>query len=90
MKPRGSEPIQRLPEKRGSIDGKDREGALPWTTSTLLPPGAAQERAEAQRQKYGARIQELERLGATNELAEYLVSLEIRIAELEQRSTADR
>jgi transcription elongation GreA/GreB family factor len=50
----------------------------------------AQERAEAQRQQYGARIQELERLGATSELAEYLVSLEIRIAELEQRLAAGR
>jgi len=46
----------------------------------------AQEIAEAQRQRFGPRIQELMRLGATPEPAEYLVSLEIRIAQLEQRS----
>ncbi len=44
----------------------------------------AQEIAEAQRQRYGARIQQLVQLGTTPELAEYLVGLEIRIARLEQ------
>ena len=44
----------------------------------------AQEIAEAQRQRYGPRIQELMQTGATRELAEYLVGLEIRIAKLEQ------
>ena len=44
----------------------------------------AQEIAEAQRRRYGERIQELMRLGTTRELAEYLVGLEIRIAKLEQ------
>jgi len=44
----------------------------------------AQEIAEAQRRRYGPRIQELVQLGTTPELAEYLVGLEIRIARLEQ------
>ncbi len=50
----------------------------------------AQEIAEAQRQRYGTRIQELVQLGATRELAEYLVGLEIRIAQLEQGSPTIR
>ena len=44
----------------------------------------AQEIAEAQRRSYGARIEELVRLGTSRELAEYLVGLEIRVARLEQ------
>jgi hypothetical protein len=56
---------------------------------TPLPPGA-QEIAEAQRRQYGARIQELMQLGTTRELAEYLVSLEIRIAKLEQGTPTSR
>ena len=44
----------------------------------------AQEIAEAQRRRYGARIEQLVQLGATPELAEYLVGLEIRVARLEQ------
>ena len=44
----------------------------------------AQEIAEAQRQLYGPRIQALVQAGATQELAEYLVGLEIRITQLEQ------
>lgn len=44
----------------------------------------AQEIAEAQRRRYGARIQRLVQMGTTRELAEYLVGLEIRIAKLEQ------
>ena len=44
----------------------------------------AQEIAEAQRRRYGARIQQLVELGTTPELAEYLIGLEIRIARLEQ------
>ena len=44
----------------------------------------AQEIAEAQRRRYGARIQQLVQLGTTPELAEYLVGLEIRVARLEQ------
>jgi hypothetical protein len=50
----------------------------------------AQEIAEAQRRRYGARIQELMQLGTTRELAEYLVSLEIRIAKLEQGMPTSR
>lgn len=50
----------------------------------------AQEIAEAQRQRYGTRIEELVQTGATRELAEYLVSLEIRIAKLEQGSPTNR
>jgi hypothetical protein len=50
----------------------------------------AQEIAEAMRQRYGARIEELVRLGATRELAEYLVGLELRIAQLEQGSPTIR
>ena len=46
----------------------------------------AQEIAEAQRRRYGARIQQLVQMGTTRELAEYLVGLEIRIATLEQGS----
>jgi hypothetical protein len=46
----------------------------------------AQEIAEAQRRRYGARIQQLVQMGTTRELAEYLVGLEIRIAKLEQGS----
>ena len=45
----------------------------------------AQAIAEAQRRRYGARIDELvQKTGATRELAEYLVGLEIRITQLEQ------
>lgn len=44
----------------------------------------AQEIADAQRRRYGPRIEQLVQLGATRELAEYLVGLEIRIARLEQ------
>jgi len=50
----------------------------------------AQEIAEVQRQRYGARIQELVQLGATRELAEYLVGLDIRLAKLEQGSPTSR
>jgi hypothetical protein len=50
----------------------------------------AQEIAEAQRQRYEARIEELVRLGAQRELAEYLVGLEIRIARLEQGTPTGR
>ena len=46
----------------------------------------AQQIAEAQRRRYGARIQQLVQMGTTRELAEYLVGLEIRIAQLEQGS----
>ena len=44
----------------------------------------AQEIADAQRRSYGARIEKLVQMGATRELAEYLVGLEIRVARLEQ------
>ena len=44
----------------------------------------AQEIAEAQRRRYGARIQQLVQMGTTRELAEYLGGLEIKIAKLEQ------
>ena len=50
----------------------------------------AQEIAEAQRRRYGARIQELVQMGTTPELAEYLVALEIRIAKLEQGALTNR
>ncbi len=50
----------------------------------------AQEIAEAQRQSYGPRIENLVQLGATRELAEYLVGLEIRVARLEQGSPTSR
>jgi hypothetical protein len=50
----------------------------------------AQEIAEAQRQRYEARIEELVRLGAPRELAEYLVGLEVRIARLEQGTPTGR
>lgn len=44
----------------------------------------AQEIAKAQRRKYGPRIEKLVQMGTTRELAEYLVGLEIRVAQLEQ------
>lgn len=50
----------------------------------------AQEIAEEQRRVYGARIEELVQAGATRELADYLIGLEIRIARLEQGSPAIR
>jgi len=50
----------------------------------------AQEIAEAQRQAYGPRIEKLVQMGTTRELAEYLVGLEIRIAQLEQGPTTYR
>ncbi len=50
----------------------------------------AQKIAEAQRQIYGPRIEKLVQLGATRELAEYLVGLEIRVAQLEQRPPTNR
>jgi hypothetical protein len=49
----------------------------------------AQEIAEAQRRNYGPRIDKLVQMGATRELAEYLVGLEIRIARLEQGPTTN-
>ena len=44
----------------------------------------AQEIEEEQRRIHGARIEKLVQAGATRELAEYLIGLEIRIAQLEQ------
>ncbi len=52
----------------------------------LIAAKGAQEIAEAQRRRYGARIQQLVQMGTTRELAEDLVGLEIRIATLEQGS----
>ena len=49
----------------------------------------AQEIAEAQRRIYGPRIEKLVQMGATRELAEYLVGLEIRVARLEQGPTTN-
>ncbi|HVF02073.1 MAG TPA: hypothetical protein VNA27_12180 [Rubrobacteraceae bacterium] len=49
----------------------------------------AQDIAEAQRLKYGPRIEELVQVGTTRELAEYLVGLEVRIARLEQEPTTN-
>lgn len=50
----------------------------------------AQKIAEAQRQALQPRIKKLEQMGANRELAEYLVGLEIRIAQLEQGSPTRR
>jgi hypothetical protein len=50
----------------------------------------AQKIAEAQRRIYGPRIEKLVQIGATRELAEYLVGLEIRLAQLEQRPPTNR
>jgi hypothetical protein len=50
----------------------------------------AQEIAKAQRRNYGPRIEKLVQMGATRELAEYLVGLEMRIAQLEQGPTTYR
>jgi hypothetical protein len=50
----------------------------------------AQKIAEAQRRIYGPRIEKLVQVGATRELAEYLVGLEIRVAQLEQRPPTNR
>jgi hypothetical protein len=50
----------------------------------------AQEIAEEQRRVYRARIEELVQAGATRELADYLIGLEIRITRLEQGSPAIR
>jgi hypothetical protein len=44
----------------------------------------AQHIAEAQRRALQPRIEKLVQAGATRELAEYVVGLEIRIAQLEQ------
>ena len=50
----------------------------------------AQEIAKAQRRNYEPRIEKLVQMGTTRELAEYLVGLEIRIAQLELGSTTYR
>lgn len=50
----------------------------------------AQQIAEAQRRAYQPRIEKLVQAGATRELAEYLVGLEIRVAQLEQGSPTRR
>ena len=50
----------------------------------------AQEIAKAQRRNYESRIEKLVQMGTNRELAEYLVGLEIRIAQLEQGSTKYR
>jgi hypothetical protein len=50
----------------------------------------AQKIAEAQRRIYAPRIEKLVQIGATRELAEYLVGLEIRLAQLEQRPPTNR
>jgi hypothetical protein len=50
----------------------------------------AEKIAEAQRRIYGPRIEKLVQIGATRELAEYLVGLEIRIAQLEQGPPTNR
>ncbi len=49
----------------------------------------AQKIAEAQRRFYEPRIEKLVQIGATRELAEYLVGLEIRVARLEQGPTTN-
>ena len=50
----------------------------------------AQKIAEALRRIYGPRIEKLVQIGATRELAEYLVGLEIRVAQLEQGPPTNR
>ena len=50
----------------------------------------AQKIAEAQRRNYGPRIEKLVQMGATRELAEYLVGLEMRVAQLEQGQPTNR
>ena len=50
----------------------------------FIASAGAQKIAEAQRQIYEPRIEKLVQMGATHELAEYLVGLEIRITQLEQ------
>jgi hypothetical protein len=50
----------------------------------------AQKIAEAQRRIYGPRIEKLVQIGANRELAEYLVGLEIRVAQLEQGPPTNR
>jgi hypothetical protein len=49
-----------------------------------------QEIAKAQRRNYGPRIEKRVQMGATRELAKYLVGLEIRIAQLERGPTTYR
>jgi hypothetical protein len=46
--------------------------------------------AEDLRLIYGPRIEKLVQMGATRELAEYLVGLETRVAQLEQRPPLNR
>jgi hypothetical protein len=50
----------------------------------------AQVLAEAQRRIYGSRIEKLVQMGASRELAEYLVGLEIRVTQLEQGPPTNR
>ena len=56
----------------------------------FIASAGAQKIAEAQRQIYEPRIEKLTQMGATRELAEYLVGLEIRITQLEQRPTTNQ
>ncbi len=50
----------------------------------------AQKIAEDQRRFYEPRIEKLVQMGASRELAEYLVGLEIRVAQLEQGPPTNR
>ena len=50
----------------------------------------AQKIEEDLRQIYGPRIEKLVQIGATRELAEYLVGLEIRVTQLEQGPPTNR
>jgi hypothetical protein len=50
----------------------------------------AQKIEEDLRRIYGSRIEKLVEIGATRELAEYLVGLEIRVAQLEQGPPTNR
>ena len=50
----------------------------------------AQKIAEDQRRFYEPRIEKLVQVGASRELAEYLVGLEIRVAQLEQGPLTNR
>ena len=50
----------------------------------------SQKIVEAQRQIYGPRIEKLVQMGAPPKLAEYLVGLEISVAQLEQGPPTNR
>jgi len=70
------------------LEGRSGEEIAVDDLNPIAAKGA-QEIAEAQRLKYGPRVEELVQMGTTRELAEYLVGLEVRIARLEQGPTTN-